>query len=59
MGHFWIWCGTCHAEDGRDTLLYEPPHDPAYRQLGSWRPTGPPGNGLVVRPLQSAARRST
>ena len=27
MGHLWIWCGACH-EEGRETMLYEPPHDP-------------------------------
>jgi hypothetical protein len=29
LGHLWIWCGACHQE-GRETLLYEPSHDPAY-----------------------------
>jgi hypothetical protein len=38
MGHLWIWCGTCH-EEGRETMLYEPPHDPAHREPGSWRPS--------------------
>jgi len=37
MGHLWIWCGACH-EDGRETMLYEPPHDPEHREPGPWRP---------------------
>jgi hypothetical protein len=38
MGHLWIWCGACH-EEGRETMLYEPPHDPAHRDPGPWRPS--------------------
>ena len=33
MGHLWIRCGACHKE-GRETLLYEPPHHPAHPPTG-------------------------
>jgi hypothetical protein len=31
MGHLTLWCGTCSAEDHRDTRFYEPPHQAGYR----------------------------
>ena len=37
MGHLWIQYVACH-EEGRETMLYEPPHDPEYRAPGPWRP---------------------
>ena len=37
MGHLWILCVACH-EEGRETMLYEPPHDPEYRAPGPWQP---------------------
>jgi len=30
MGHLTLWCGTCSAEDHRDTRFYEPPHQVGY-----------------------------
>ena len=29
MGYMTLWCGTCSAQDHRDTLFYEPPLDRA------------------------------
>ena len=26
LGHMTLWCGTCSAEDHRDSRFYEPPH---------------------------------
>ena len=37
MGHVTLWCGTCSAEDYRDTRFYEPPHEVGHnRPLGGW-----------------------
>jgi hypothetical protein len=45
MGHLWIWCGICHQE-GRETLMYEPPHDPPHKEPG---PQLTPGLDLQLR----------
>ena len=47
MGHVTLWCGTCSAEDHRDTRFYEPPH-----QVGHNRPL----SGWVTRPDALALR---
>ena len=37
MGHVTLWCGTCSAEDHRDTRFYEPPHHVGHnRPLSGW-----------------------
>lgn len=36
MGHLVLWCGTCSAEDHRDSTFYEPPHDTGHRPLSGW-----------------------
>ena len=37
MGHLTLWCGTCSAEDHRDTRFYEPPHEVGHnRPLSGW-----------------------
>ena len=37
MGHVTLWCGTCSAEDHRDTRFYEPPHQVGHnRPLSGW-----------------------
>jgi hypothetical protein len=43
MGHVTLWCGTCSAEDHRDTRFYEPPHQVSYSgPVSGWmtRPDG-------------------
>ncbi len=35
LGHLWVRCGTCAAE-GRDTVLYEPPHDIGGGRAAPW-----------------------
>jgi hypothetical protein len=30
MGHLRLWCGTCSAEDQRNTRFYERPHQVGY-----------------------------
>jgi hypothetical protein len=47
LGHMTVWCGTCNAEDRRDTTFYEPPH-----QVGHNRPL----SGWVTRPDALAFR---
>ncbi len=48
MGHVTLWCGTCSAEDHRDTRFYEPPH-----QVGHNRPL----SGWATRPDALAPRK--
>ncbi len=37
MGHVTPWCGTCSAEDHRDTRFYEPPHEVGHNPpLSGW-----------------------
>ena len=35
MGYVTLWCGTCSAEDHRDTRFYEPPHEVGHNLWGS------------------------
>ena len=48
MGHLTLWCGTCSAEDHRDTRFYEPPHQVSYSG---------PVSGWMTRPDALARRR--
>ncbi len=48
MGHLMLWCGTCSAEDHRDTRFYEPPHQVGYSG---------PVSGWMTRPDALARRR--
>jgi hypothetical protein len=48
MGHMTVWCGTCSAEDHRDTRFYEPPHEVGHNC---------PLSGSVTRPDALAHRR--
>lgn len=48
LGHMTVRCGTCSAEDHRDTTYYEPPH-----QVGHNRPL----SGWVTRPDALALRK--
>jgi hypothetical protein len=41
LGHMTLWCGTCSAEDRRDSRFYEPPH-----RAGG----GGPVSGWTTRP---------
>jgi len=34
MGHLTLWCGTCSAEDHRDTRFYEPPASSRVQRSG-------------------------
>jgi hypothetical protein len=35
MGHLWISCDTCHAEQW-ETMFYEPPHDIRHHRANPW-----------------------
>ena len=48
MDHLTLWCGTCSAEDHRDTRFYEPPHQVGY---------GGPVSGWMTQPDALARRR--
>ena len=48
LGHMTVWCGTCSAEDHRDTTFYEPPHQVGHSHTLS---------GWVTRPDVLAPRR--
>src|SRR6266699_5966394 len=50
MGHLTLWCGTCSAEDHRDTRFYEPPHQVSYSG---------PVSGWMTRPDGLAHRETT
>jgi hypothetical protein len=47
MSHLTLWCGTCSAEDHRDTRFYEPPHQVSYSG---------PVSGWMTRPDVLARR---
>jgi len=47
-GHHTLWCGTCSAEDHRDTRFYEPPHQVGYSG---------PVSGWMTQPDAVARRR--
>jgi hypothetical protein len=39
MGRLTLRCGTCRAEDRRDTWFYEPPHQVGYSgPVSGWMP---------------------
>src|SRR5580704_16225412 len=40
MGPMALWCGTCSAQDHRDTRFYEPPHEVGHHHPLSGRVTG-------------------
>ncbi|MDQ2811542.1 MAG: hypothetical protein M3Z75_06590 [Actinomycetota bacterium] len=50
IGHLWVRCETCSAEDQRDTTFYEPPHDTGHQAASAWatRPGTLPNLGLIV-----------
>ena len=50
MGHLTLWCGTCSAEDPRDTRFYEPPHQVGY---------GGPVSGWMMQPDVFSASDTT
>lgn len=55
MGHLTLWCGTCSAEDHRDTRFYEPPHQVKYSGPVSGWMTQP--DALVRRRRRPGRRR--
>jgi hypothetical protein len=58
MGHLTLWCGTCSAEDHRDTRFYEPPHQVSYSgPVSGWmtRPDGFSASETTARATATAA----
>src|SRR6266568_3208583 len=61
MGHITLWCGACSAEDHRDTVFYEPPHELGHDDLPrGWmtRPDALSASETTARATATAADRS-